>query len=245
MKYEVRKQIISKVIILSLLATFEAVFLIGIIIRNMDCITIANGVIKVIVTMGMFYVALEPAIAYENDLGKKQGYLLFMTPNSTALIIGAKLIAGALQLLLLFSLLVGLFTINDALLSGVYGTGFHQLDEVFNAFGDVGFGFSEFLITGLFLLFMWADITTLAFFSISISYSIFAKGKLNSFISILLFIIIFIAEIVVVGMVLIAPFKGVGTVELDFLVVSGLIFIVPAILNYIGATRMLDKKVSL
>jgi hypothetical protein len=46
-------------------------------------------------------------------------------------------------------------------------------------------------------------------------------------------------------MVLIAPFKGVGTVELDFLVISGLIFIVPAILNYIGATRMLDKKVSL
>lgn len=245
MKYEVRKQLLSKIIILSLFVLLELFLLFGILLKNNDFITVTNGILKMVAVTGMLYLILEPAIAYEKDLGQKQGYLLFMTPRKNAAIVGAKLLVEALAFGLMFSLIVGVFTMNDSLLSGIYGRDVHQLDAVFNSFGDVGFSFSEYLVTLFFLLFICVDIITTAFLSISISYYYFSKAKINSIFSFALFIILFILEFCVMGFILVSLFNGSGIVKKDIIIFEGMLFLIPAALNFIGTVIMLDKKVSL
>ncbi|HWT74547.1 MAG TPA: hypothetical protein VN258_07480 [Mobilitalea sp.] len=244
-KYEVRKQILTKIIIVLFLCAFEIMLIISVLSGNKDSITIVNGILKVAAVIGLFYIAFDPIAAFDNDLGKKQGYLLFMTPNSTQRIITAKLLAGAIQFMLYYSLFVGLFTMNNGLLSWSYGTTVNQLDDIFNAFGDVGFSFTEFIVTGIFLLCLWFDVISLTFLSISISYAYISKGKLNTFISILLFIILFIAETLLISGPIMITFDASGSLEASFILLSNLLFVIPAIFNYCSTILTLDKKVSI
>lgn len=244
-KYEIRKQFISKIIIVSSIVIIDIVFLIGILMAKKDIITITNGLLQVISILGILYIAFEPAAVFENDLGKKQGYLLFMTPNSSLKITGAKVLAGAIQLSIVFSLVVGMFTVNDLLLSGYLGNEVHQLDEIFNAFGDIGFSFWEFILTGIMLLFVWFDFITLTFLVTSISYAYIAKGKLNTFFSIVLFVILFIAETIFISGPTALSFSSNSTAEVAFITLSILIFAIPTVINGFFTIVLLDKKVSL
>lgn len=245
MKYEIRKQLISKILLLGLLIFVEIVLLFGILIRHEDMMRVAHAVFNVISLFGMLYLIIEPAMVLYSDLGKKQGYLLFMTPNSTAKIIGSKLLIGVIQIIIIFSFMIGLIMINDICLSGYFNKDIDSLSNTFNAFGDVGFSMSEFAVTLQTISLMSFDFITLAFLAICISYSYVSMGKVNSFISVLLFFLIFIIEALAFGILFVMPFNGSGNTMTSFIVVTHLMFVLPAIINYLGIVRLIERRISL
>lgn len=244
-KYEIRRQLFSKVLFFLLLVIMEMLFLFGIYAHNEDIFRSTNRILTLIAFFGMCYIALEPATVYSNDLGRKQGYLLFMTPNSSMRIIGAKIITGAGQIMLFFCIIIGMIKVNDQLLSSFYGYGISQLDCIFNIYGDAGFSLKEFMVTALFVLFMCVDFLTLAFLSISLSCSYLAKGKMNTLISIVIFITLLLIETVVIGITVIQPYNNAASVSVNFILISMLLFVIPAAINLFGTVRLLDRKVSI
>lgn len=245
LKYEFRKQMVLITILISLLIALELIFFFGMMISNKDIITVSYGLQKVCFTITFIYLLFEPAFKYEKDLGYKQGYLLFMIPRSTIQIVSAKIAAGMIQTALFFTFLVGVSQLNDSLYSFKYKVQLHSIDQVFNMYGNVGFSISEYFLTLLVLLTLCFFITTLAFLSISMSYSYMAKGILNSFTSLTLFILIFFIEILVVGVIMMGTLNETITNDSMPVIISGLIFAIPALFNFWGTITVLENNISL
>jgi len=247
MKYEFRKQALSKAIILLLVLVSELVFFIGVIAKEMNIISASNAILQLILLITIGYLFMDPVSTFHSDLGKKQGYLLFMTPNSNYQIVGAKVLVGAIQMFVSFTLFIGIFSINQVMLSWKYGfTVVHPLEENFNAFGDIGFSFREFAVAAVMLVLFSICFSTLAFLATSISYSIFSKGKLNNFISFLIFIALFVIEMIILGCILVPAFENINVTNAAILLTNfSIVMALPIVINYVGVCVVLDKKVSL
>ncbi len=100
MKYEFRKTMFSKTILLVITAILEVLFLAGIFLDWDE--GIGWGVIGLVLCacIGIAYIGLESLIVFQRDLNTKQSYMLFLTPNNCFQILGAKVIENGLSLLL-------------------------------------------------------------------------------------------------------------------------------------------------
>ena len=99
-KYEFKKTLFSKLIVLGITGVMELVFLIGI-LANYENLT-AIGMIGLFFAAmaGITYIGLESILLLYRDLTTKQSYMLFMTPNSTYRILGAKVIENGISIFL-------------------------------------------------------------------------------------------------------------------------------------------------
>lgn len=101
-KYEWRKQRLTRILILACLLAFIVLFLIGGLIKNETIVAVSILIITFAGMFGIFYVGIENMVILNRDLKTKQSYMLWMVPHSTYEILGAKLIAGILQMVFVF-----------------------------------------------------------------------------------------------------------------------------------------------
>lgn len=101
-KYEWRKQRLTRILILACLLAFIVLFLIGGLIKNETIVAVSILIITFAGMFGIFYVGIENLVILNRDLKTKQSYMLWMVPHSTYEILGAKLIAGILQMVFVF-----------------------------------------------------------------------------------------------------------------------------------------------
>jgi hypothetical protein len=143
--------------------------------------------------MAVFYI-VDILKMYSDDLNKKSGYMLFMTPNSGYKIIVSKLITAVVEgfaILLLYFIYI---LINGSYI--IYTAGIDiNYNEIINAVngllsGSFGFNLGHifmFLITGL--LFLISFLTT-AYTAMTIRKSIFSEVKFGGALSFIIFIVI-------------------------------------------------------
>jgi len=95
LKYEIRKSLPVKLMILGLAAALELVFLIGLWGDNEKML--ATGVLLLTFTAvtATTVVGLASVVILHRDMNTKQSYMLFMTPNSCYRILGAKVLETA------------------------------------------------------------------------------------------------------------------------------------------------------
>ena len=91
-KYEFRKTMALKGIILVITAIFEAMFLIGIGADDEDMIGLSVGLLTLATFFGVLIIGVFGIYTLSKDLNTKRSYMLFMTPHSSYSILGAKLI---------------------------------------------------------------------------------------------------------------------------------------------------------
>ena len=98
-KYEFRKSLFSKLVFAGITAVMEIIYLIGI-LGNYNKPTVI-GMIGLFFTAlaGITFIGIESILILYRDLTTKQSYMLFMTPNNSYKILGAK----ALEMLFPFS----------------------------------------------------------------------------------------------------------------------------------------------
>lgn len=131
---------------------------------------------------------------YSDDLNKRSGYMLFMTPNSGYEIIVSKLITAVIEGLAILLLYFIYILINGAYIIYVSGADIN-FNEIINAVnslvsGSLGFNLGHvfmFLLTAL--LFLISFITTV-YTAMTIRKSIFSEIKFGGALSFLIFILL-------------------------------------------------------
>lgn len=118
LKYELRKTLFSKLVLLGITAIAEVIFLIGFWSRQENTLTVGALLLFFIAISGIALMGLLSLITLHRDMNTKQGYMLFMTPNSCYRILGAKMIEYSLSLLIAAAFFFALGYLDFSLLLG-------------------------------------------------------------------------------------------------------------------------------
>ena len=116
LKYEFRKTAFPKLVLFSFILIMEVIFLYGCLRNDGDTKTV--GVILFVMSLmfGFLLIGLMSLVTLHKDMNTRQGYMLFMTPNSTYKILGAKVIECCLTLLVLGAVGLGLWALDFSLI---------------------------------------------------------------------------------------------------------------------------------
>ena len=100
-KYEFRKTLFVKLILLALTGAAELVFLFGL-LRGEDSNAIPFGIVllTMLAIAGITFIGIHSALSLYRDLTTKQSYMLFLTPRSSYQILGAKIVENGLSILI-------------------------------------------------------------------------------------------------------------------------------------------------
>jgi hypothetical protein len=178
------------------------ILLITAILANL-AVAVAFGEYGIGLFLGLTPIALiilylyELIRTYSDDLNKKTGYMLFMTPNSGYKIIGSKLIFIITEGLILFvSYLIFLF-INICALAlkatGDFSEITHAVNEIINAvnsgvIAQFGINLGDVLLIVLMILVSAIVFTLIVYSAMTIRKSIFSDIKYGGIISFIIFI---------------------------------------------------------
>ena len=130
LKYELRKTLFPKLVLLGITVLAEALFLYGFWCRRENELTVGALLLFFIALTGIALMGLLSLVTLHKDMNTRQGYMLFMTPNSCYKILGAKVIECALSLLLAGAFFFGLGYLDFSLILGE-GTN-KQIWDMFN-----------------------------------------------------------------------------------------------------------------
>ena len=100
MKYELRKTLSVKLILLAVTAVAELVYLIGLWQDSESMIATGIGLLLLLAFSGVMIVGIGTLLVLHRDINTKQSCMLFMTPHSSYAILGAKLLENAVSILL-------------------------------------------------------------------------------------------------------------------------------------------------
>lgn len=243
MKYEFRKQALSKGVILALVVLIELVFAFGMIFDHESFIN--GSVICLFITSmaSFFYVSYEAIITFSKDLKEKCSYMLFLTPHSAYTIIGAKVVSAAIQVLLVGIAFFGVAAIDILALAAKYDS-FAEIQRFILRFlseiANSEIKSSDIFIVLILILFSWISVITVAFFSISLSTTFLANKKYKGILS----FAIFVALNLLFSYIVKITIGDVDTYLQSTFILETVYYIVFTILGYVGTGYVLDKKVS-
>lgn len=130
LKYELRKTLMSKLILLGVTLVAQAVFLAGLWGRKDNTLTAGALLLFFIAITGIALMGVLSVATLHKDMNSKQGYMLFMTPNSCYRILGAKVTECAISILLAGAFFFGLGYLDFTLLLGKDAN--RQIWDMFN-----------------------------------------------------------------------------------------------------------------
>ena len=118
LKYELRKTMMSKLILLAVTAVAQAVFLAGLWGNRENTLAIGAVLLFFIAIIGIGLMGILSVATLHKDMNTKQSYMLFMTPNSCYKILGAKVLECGLSILIAGAFFFALGWLDFSLLLG-------------------------------------------------------------------------------------------------------------------------------
>lgn len=100
MKYEFRKTMFSKLILLVVTAIAEAAYLLGVFFKWEKLGTIGVVGLVLCAMFGIMYIGIESLLVFHRDLNTKQSYMLFLTPTNSFQVLGAKVMENGISIFL-------------------------------------------------------------------------------------------------------------------------------------------------
>ena len=241
LKYELRKSLFSKGIIVALTLVLELAFLIGCAIRSEETFTITASLLFVLGVTSITLMGILSVIMLHQDMNTKQGYMLLMTPNSCFKILGAKVLECGISLMLAgaFFFILGLIDVN--LLLSMYNRSIIDLflslmqsineDLTFTVQNAAALLFS--LISG------WLRIITCAYLADVISSSLLKGKKANLVVSFILFVLINILLNRIVSLI-----PGSNFTQINLFLVQGVFSLFFSIVMYIITAVLMENHLS-
>ena len=192
-KYELIKQKTSKIILAAFVILAELAFVIGVGIDNENVWAPAVFCLILLTMITFAIVALEAIITYYHDMQDKSGYMLFMTPHSVYTILGSKIIASIISIVVAAVIFGALAFLDVTWIAARYG----ELAYMAEAFQSImhemysieiswSFGFVG-LVEGVF---SWIGMLTSAFLAITLCMTLMGNVRGKGFISFIGFCII-------------------------------------------------------
>lgn len=240
MKYEFRKQLFSKYIIVAFLGILEVIFFFGLILDRQSLIAVDLGIFLLLAIGSLTYVSVECLATFSNDLKTKCSYMLFMTPHSSYTIIGAKVLSMIVQVFGTAAVFTVLGLCNGAMLLGRY----HMLNDFIQTVLDnFHWDFNVFMIIGNILMAIanWSCIVLFAFLAITASTTFLANKKGKGMVSFLIFLLICFINAKTDNIIL-SNFTYMSDPYIGISLVINLIF---GMIAYLLTSYLLEEKVSL
>ena len=240
-KYEFRKTFGIKAILLALTAVLEIVFLIGLYAENETALGIGASLLFTTAMIGVAVIGIYSIILLRNDLNTKQSYMLFMTPNNSYKILGAKVIECGLSIFIIGMFYTALGCLDIVLMSQKFGE-LEQLLEflkmMFSQIADLNAG--TLFSAALALLTSWLFSVVTAFLAVVLSATFLNGKKFNGFISLIIFILISILVGYIFNKL---PIEGEVFDAGTALATMGF-YLIPTALMYFITAWIMDNKLS-
>lgn len=247
-KYEYRRNIAGILVMLGLILAAQGYFLWGVAKMSMEHVTVAASLLLTLTGVAVSVVLLYSVSLYSKELNAKTSYLTFMTPNSSAKILGAKLLA---------TLLLGL--VYAALLGGCLAWDFTTMRRLFpeiqfvQAMVDAlliqaNTNLSELLVTIAaftvdFLVNFYATVV-IAYLAITISATALQNKRFKGLLSLVLFLAIMAAMISLLNLLPKNGYQTMGEMLLGSLP-NTLVSLAFAVTAFLLSAHLLTKRVSL
>ena len=194
LKYEFRKTWYTKAILLVFVLIAQAVFLFGIFADKYRAIALSVVALVMLASFGVMAVGLVSLFIFHRDLNTKQSYMLFMTPNSSFKILGAKVFENGLSTFLAGAFFAGLGVVDMGILAAHEGDLMMLIDMFKDLIESLQSTFAinaQNLIAVFFMLLcVWLMTLTNAFLAIVLSATVLAGKKFSGLVSFIIFLLI-------------------------------------------------------
>ncbi|MDO4306125.1 MAG: hypothetical protein Q4C77_04770 [Eubacteriales bacterium] len=193
MKYEFRKTRMSRLILLLVTLLSEILFLAGLFIEWEDGIFWGILLLTLCASFGIFYLGIESILVFSKDMNSKQSYMLFMTPQNSYRILGAKVLENLISIIAA-GFLFGLIAFADASLAIIRLDGLNQLVErlhyiLKSMFQDLP-SWPEVAAAVALVLLGWFMTITIGYLAVTLSATVLAGKRFSGLISFVLFLVI-------------------------------------------------------
>ena len=242
MKYEMRKTLNAKLILLGITAVAEIVFLIGLYAEKEGMLAIGIGILFALALGGVMAIGLQSIVTLHRDMNTKQSYMLFMTPNSSYKILGAKVLENGLSILIAGAFFFALGMLDITLLFTKEGS----LQKMWEMFGEMinsinkevqlnAQGLACFVFS---LLAGWIATVTAVYLADVVSSALLYGKKYNGILS----FVLFLALSFFMGWLeqKVVPASPVNR----YFLLSGVLSLVLSGLMYVGTAEIMERKLS-
>lgn len=241
-KYEFRKSLFPKLVILAATAVVEIVYLVGV-FGEYENPTFA-GILGLVfaAVAGLTYIGIESIVTLYRDLTTKQSYMLFMTPNSSYKILGAKALENGLSILLAGLFFGGLAYFDLDLLEkerSTFALIKEQLENMLQSIDSrLSFSTATFLILLFMLLCSLIGRIVIGYLAVVLTCTVLSGKKGAAFISLL----VYIAISILIGF-LMDKIPAMDSINSSLLIQS-CIYLGISIVFYVITGWLMDKKLS-
>lgn len=191
LKYEWKKQLFSKLVIAGILIVLTAVFIIGTLLEKDNWQTTAMVLLVFAGLFGSLYVGIESLLVLSRDLRTKESHMLFMVPYSAWTILGAKVLAAFLQIMLTAVLFAASFFLCFTVYIGAsqgFAQFFPMLQRLLREWFDFQFDWKWVVLILCEVLISWMNMIGAGYASIIASRTVLVKSKLATPLAIVLFL---------------------------------------------------------
>ncbi len=240
LKYELRKTLMAKLILLAITAVAEAVFLYGLWGKQETPLVIGAMLLFLIATSSITLMGILSLVTLHKDMNTKQGYMLFMTPNSCYTILGAKVIECGVSVMLAGAFYLGLGVLDFSLLlegNEVFHEFWNIFDQILTMF-NLNFSFANIAALVFYILSSWLCAVTTAYLADVISSSLLNGQKWNLVVTFGIFLVLNYGVRLVASLV---P-STIGVATMFFW--QGMIALALAGIMYVITARLMEKYLS-
>ena len=241
LKYELRKTQLSKLILLGITLVAEAVFLAGLWGNRENTLAVGAVLLFFIAMTGIAIMGILSVATLHKDMNTRQGYMLFMTPNSCYKILGAKVIECGLSILIAGAFFFALGWLDFSLLLGKGANQqiwdmVRQMIQAVNASIKLDVPHISALVFSV--LAAWLCTVTTAYLADVVSSSLLNGKKGNGIVTFLLFLALNYA---ISKLLTLVP-SSLSTITV--LVLQGAVALVLAAGMYVITARLMEKYLS-
>ena|GEM_PF-237459 len=191
-KYEFRKTWGPKLILLGITAAAEIAYLIALFSHDENWTAGFAFLLTALAVGGIMMMGLMSVVTLHRDMNTKQSYMLFMTPNSSYKILGAKVVENGLSILVTGAFFFALGALDIMLLFSRFGTLedlWDVIQRVLRAFNqEIPFDTASIASFVFGLLTSWFAAICAAYLADVISSSLLNGKKYNGLLTFLLYI---------------------------------------------------------
>ncbi len=196
MKYELRKTLTTKLILLGITAAAQIMFLVGLYAEKSTLLGFGMGILFTLALCGTMVIGLQSVVTLHRDMNTKQSYMLFMTPNSSYKILGAKVLENGLSILIIGAFFFALGALDVTLLFAKESNLqelWSMIEKLIHSFNESvkidAAGIACFLFS---MLTGWIAVVSAAYLADVISSALLNGKKYNGLLSFVIFIALFI-----------------------------------------------------
>jgi hypothetical protein len=217
-------------------------FLYGLFTENDNVLGLSVGLFTFISFAAVLFVSFEAIFTFSNDLKTKQSYMLFLTPNSTYKIIGAKVLSSVLYVFLTAAAIVTLTLLNIGIVLVKYDEIAKIVDrfqDLFRVMFNANIDVTLIITIILYFLFNLVGLMVIGMASITLSSTFLSNSKGKAIVSVVFF---FGINFIVSRIESLLPSINLLTPEPYYYrcIFSAAVMVV----FYFATAWMLDKKVS-